>query len=59
MNMTDDAPAPTSSTATQKPKLVWSTPRVVTIGEPEGKDPSCPYEYCVTDTVNNTLGGPS
>jgi len=37
MKMTDDAPAPTSSTATPTPKLLWSTPRLVTISEAAGK----------------------
>ena len=34
--MTDDAPALTSSTATQKAKLLWTTPRVVPILADEG-----------------------
>jgi hypothetical protein len=54
MNMTDDAPAPTSSTATQKAKLLWTTPRVVllaselgTQGKPNG-NPTEPSIYSTT-----------
>ena len=35
MKINDDAPVPT--TATQPAKLLWTTPRVITIGEAEGK----------------------
>ena len=38
MNLNDESPTPHATTATQKTKLVWSTPRVVTLNnEPEGK----------------------
>ena len=38
MNLNDESPTPHATTATQKTKLVWSTPRVVVLdNEPEGK----------------------
>ena len=38
MNLNDESPTPHATTATQKTKLVWSTPRVVTLdNEVEGK----------------------
>ena len=59
MKMTDDAPVPTSSTATQKPKLVWSTPRVVTLdGEVDGKPTPQPYEE-THPLAPRTTKGPS
>jgi len=36
--LNDESPTPHATTATQKTKLVWSTPRLVTLdNEPEGK----------------------
>ena len=59
MNMTDDLHAPTSSTATQKTKLVWSTPRVVTLdNEVEGKAPNNDEGY-IQGSSDPTPIGPS
>ena len=57
MNLNDESPTPHATTATQKTKLVWSTPRVVTLdNDPEGKQTPIANESTAPPFLAATLG---